>query len=176
MMNKEDNRQMEDFQTLPDAELTSDEVRRNIAEENELKRMGDSLPDEKEQQEQESVKKIMEAFTSDDGEEVRVNWSLSSVLGGDILNAHWFRKHAFFFLYVIILTILYITNRYASQQATIKIAKLKEELKDTRYDALIRSSELLQKCRQSQVEEYLRARGDTTLQPSSQPPIEIKAR
>ena len=61
-------------------------------------------------------------------------------------------------------------------KSTIKIAKLKEELKDTRYDALIRSSELLQKCRQSQVEEYLRARGDTTLQPSSQPPIEIKAR
>lgn len=176
MMKEEDKRQIEDWEALPDTEMTSDEVRRNIAEENVLKSIDDSLPAPEEKQEQESVKKIMEAFTSDDGEEVRVNWSLSSVLGGDILNAHWFRRHAFFFLYVIILTILYITNRYASQQATIKIAKLKEELKDTRYDALIRSSELLQKCRQSQVEEYLRASGDTTLKPSVLPPIEIKTR
>ncbi len=127
------------------------------------------------EEDESSVRKIVDAFTSDEGEEeVRINWSLPSVLGGDILNARWFRKHAVLIILVIILTILYITNRYASQQEIIKIDALKKELADKRYDALTRSSQLLQRCRESQIEEMLKSIGDTTLGTNTEPPYEIK--
>ncbi len=149
-----------------------DDALRNAAEEAALNA---ALPLEDEGEDEDaSVKKIVDAFTSDDGEEVRVNWSLPSVLGGDILNARWFRKHALLILLIIILTILYITNRYASQQEMIKIDALKKELEDKRYDALTRSSQLLQRCRQSRIEEYLKSVGDSTLGMNTEPPFEIK--
>ena len=130
--------------------------------------------DEEKDSEEASVRKIVDAFTSDEDEEIRINWSLPSVLGGDILNAKWFRKHAALILLVIALTILYITNRYASQQEIIKIDALKKELADKRYDALTRSSQLLQRCRESQIEEILKSIGDTTLGANTEPPFEIK--
>ena len=43
----------------------------------------------------------------------------------------------------MILTVLYIDNRYSSQQELIEIDKLKKDLVDIKYDALTRSSELM---------------------------------
>ncbi len=45
----------------------------------------------------------------------------------------------------MILVILYIDNRYSSQQEMIEIDRLKKELIDTKYDALTISSELTEK-------------------------------
>lgn len=150
-----------DFQQSPE------ERQRNAAEEQALEEAGKHSGGKND-----SVKKIVEAFTSDD-EEPHINWSLPAILGGDILSAKWFRKHALLIIFIIILTILYITNRYASQQETIQIENLKEKLKDKRYDALTRSSLLLQRCRQSEITNYLKSKGDSTLQVSSEPPYEI---
>ena len=54
-----------------------------------------------------------------------------------------------------LVTILYIDNRYTSQQELIEIDRLKKELIDIKYDALTRSSELMEKSRQSRIEEYI---------------------
>ena len=45
----------------------------------------------------------------------------------------------------MVLTILYIDNRYECQQEMIEIDRLKKELTDIKYDALTRSSELMEK-------------------------------
>lgn len=75
----------------------------------------------------------------------------------------------------MILVILYIDNRYSSQQEMIEIDRLKKELIDTKYDALTISSELTEKSRQSRIEEYISAEG-TPLETASTPPYLIKTR
>ena len=55
----------------------------------------------------------------------------------------------------------------------IEIDKLKKELTDIKYDALTRSSELMELSRQSRIEEYIKTR-DSQLQIATNPPYLIK--
>ena len=81
--------------------------------------------------------------------------SIRSILGGDILANDFFKRQTSLLILIMILTILYIDNRYTSQQELIEIDRLKKELTDFKYDALTRSSELMEKSRQSRIEEYI---------------------
>ena len=81
--------------------------------------------------------------------------SIRSILGGDILANYFFKRQTSLLILIMILTILYIDNRYTSQQELIEIDRLKKELTDIKYDALTRSSELMEKSRQSRIEEYI---------------------
>ena len=81
--------------------------------------------------------------------------SIRSILGGDILANDFFKRQTSLLILIMILTILYIDNRYTSQQELIEIDRLKKELVDIKYDALTRSSELMEKSRQSRIEEYI---------------------
>ena len=95
--------------------------------------------------------------------------SLKSILGGDILATDFFRRQTKFMVFII----FYIHNRYASQQQQIEIDRLKKELTDIKYDALTRSSELMEKSRQSRIEEYISSK-ESDLQTSTNPPYLIK--
>ena len=53
------------------------------------------------------------------------------------------------------------------------IDRLKTELIDIKYDALTRSSELMEKSRQSRIEEYI-SNKESDLQTSTNPPYLIK--
>ena len=81
--------------------------------------------------------------------------SIRSILGGDILANDFFKRQTSLLILIMVLTILYIDNRYTSQQEMIEIDRLKKELTDIKYDALTRSSELMEKSRQSRIEEYI---------------------
>ena len=81
--------------------------------------------------------------------------SIRSILGGDIFANDFFKRQTSLLILIMILTILYIDNRYTSQQELIEIDRLKKELTDIKYDALTRSSELMEKSRQSRIEEYI---------------------
>ena len=81
--------------------------------------------------------------------------SIRSILGGDILANDFFKRQTSLVILIMIQTILYIDNRYTSQQELIEIDRLKKELTDIKYDALTRSSELMEKSRQSRIEEYI---------------------
>lgn len=99
--------------------------------------------------------------------------SLRSILGGEILVHSFLRRQVYLLILIVILTILYIDNRYSSQQELIKIDRLKKELTDIKYDALTISSELTEKSRQSRIEEYISAEG-RQLQTAATPPFLIK--
>lgn len=103
-------------------------------------------------------------------ESPHITWR--SILGGEVL-VHLMRKQANLIILIMILVILYIDNRYSSQQEMIEIDRLKKELIDTKYDALTISSELTEKSRQSRIEEYISAEG-TPLETASTPPYLIK--
>ena len=81
--------------------------------------------------------------------------SIRNILGGDILANDFFKRQTSLLILIMILTILYIDNRYSSQQELIEIDRLKKVLTDIKYDALTRSSELMEKSRQSRIEEYI---------------------
>ena len=81
--------------------------------------------------------------------------SIRSILGGDILANDFFKRQTSLLILIMLLTILYIDNRSTSQQELIEIDRLKKELTDIKYDALTRSSELMEKSRQSRIEEYI---------------------
>jgi hypothetical protein len=99
--------------------------------------------------------------------------SLKSILGGDILATDFFRRQTKLFVLIMAFVIFYIHNRYAAQQQMIEIDRLKQELIDIKYDALTRNSELMEKSRQSRIEEYISEK-ETELQTATNPPYLIK--
>ena len=99
--------------------------------------------------------------------------SIRSILGGDILANDFFKRQTRLLILIMILTVLYIDNRYNSQQELIEIDKLKKELIDIKYDALTRSSELMEKSRQSRIEEYISTE-ESRLQTAPNRPYLIK--
>lgn len=116
----------------------------------------------------------IQTFTESEGVEVRNNVSLREILGGDILMNGWLKKQMGLILMCVFFAILYITNRYSSQQEIIEIEKLRTQLNELRYYALTRSSELTVKTRQSQVEASLRHTADSVLATPKEPPFIIK--
>ena len=73
----------------------------------------------------------------------------------------------------MVLVIFYINNRYECQQQMIRIEELKKDLTDIKYDALTRSSELMEHSRQSRIEEYI-ATKQSDLQSATTPPYLIR--
>ncbi|MBP8623169.1 FtsL-like putative cell division protein [Bacteroides sp.] len=99
--------------------------------------------------------------------------SLKNIVGGDILATDFFRRQTKLLVLIMVFIIFYVHNRYASQQQQIEIDRLKKELTDIKYDALTRSSELMEKSRQSRIEEYISTQ-ESDLQTSTNPPYEIE--
>ena len=99
--------------------------------------------------------------------------SIRSILGGDILANDFFKRQTRLLILIMILTVLYIDNRYSSQQELIEIEKIKKDLVDIKYDALTRSSELMEKSRQSRIEEYISTE-ESHLQTATNRPYLIK--
>ena len=99
--------------------------------------------------------------------------SLKNIIGGDILATDFFRRQAGLLFLIMVLIIIYINNRYECQLQLIEIDNLKKELIDIKYDALTRSSELMERSRQSRIEEYI-ATKESDLQTSTNPPYLLK--
>ena len=100
--------------------------------------------------------------------------TFTSFMFGNFLTAEVLRKNIGFISLVAFCMLLYIGNGYSSQQELLELNKLKGEVEDIKYNALIRSSELLEKSRQSHIEEHLKSTGDTTLQTATTSPYVIK--
>lgn len=95
------------------------------------------------------------------------------IVGGDILATDFIRRQTRLIVLVVVLVLFYIHNRYACQQQLIEIDRLKKELMDIRYDALTRGSELMERSRQSRIEEYITHR-ESDLQTATHPPYLIE--
>lgn len=98
--------------------------------------------------------------------------SIWHILGGDILAHEFLSRQIKLLILLMLLTFFYIDNRYRCQRNIIQINKLKKELVDVKYDALTRSSELMEKSRQSRIEEYVK-RKNSNLQTATSRPFVI---
>ena len=64
---------------------------------------------------------------------------------------------------------LYVSNRYSAQKQLIENENLKEELKETHYDAMARSSQLMRNSRRSIIVDKLADANSSLTMPERQP-------
>lgn len=109
---------------------------------------------------------------SADTEEMDVS-QLKDVMRMMSLDGMWFKKNFLFLLFIMAFFVLYITNRYEAQREMIAEGALLQEVQEWRYRSMTMHSDLTTRCRQSQLEQRLKALGDSTLQIPKTPPYEI---
>jgi len=132
-----------------------------------------------EDQEQSSKKIIYNALVNEEDEDENGNGEkkeiehLKDVLQALSINGLWFKKQLGVLALILFGIIIYISNRYQAQTEMIEEDKLHEELQDWKYRSMTRNSELTLRCRQSQLEEQLKAMGDSTLCSSNDPVYEL---
>lgn len=102
------------------------------------------------------------------------HFTLRKILCGDILSTSTIRKQVWLLLLITLFTLIYVSNRYSYQQGLIKLDKLEDELQDAKYRALSTSSQLTEKCRESNVLDQLKNNKDSVLKIASQPPYKIE--
>ena len=119
------------------------------------------------QQSEEQVQKDESGITTEK------KLTLKGIFLGDFLITDFLRRQSARLVLITIFTVIYIGNRYSCQQEMIEIDRLKKELTDIKYDALTRSSELMEKSRQSRIEEYISTE-ESHLETSTSRPFLIK--
>ena len=92
---------------------------------------------------------------------------------GDMLLSPLLQRHLGLILLVFALIIVYVSNRYAFQQEQLQIQRLRAELEDVKYEALARSSELMEKSRESNIHRFIKEQG-SGLKLSEKAPVVIK--
>ncbi len=137
------------------------------------------MSDEKEQKdlkalEQERALEALKRYTDDEADDDKDEISLRSIFGGDILQSRFMLKQILWVVVIVVLMIVYTANRYSAQQDIIRIAQLREQLQEVKYKVLTQSSELMNRTRQSNVENILKQTADSTLQNPTSPPYLIR--
>lgn len=127
------------------------------------------------------------AADGESGDEQRSAWrlfssedlpqlSLREILGGDYLIGSFLRHNIGFILFLMLLSVAYITNRYMAQQEIIEEERLRKELVEKKNYALTQDALLTRNSRQSSIEAKLSEIGDTLLRTSKEPPFIIRAK
>lgn len=99
--------------------------------------------------------------------------SLREILGGDYLIGDFLRRQIWFIIFLVVLAIIYISNRYGAQQEIIEEESLRKELQEKKNYALTQYAELTMQTRQSSLERRLKSMGDSTLLAAQEPPFVI---
>lgn len=95
------------------------------------------------------------------------------ILGGTVFTEDFFWKNARFFLTVLVILLLYISNRYSCIEKRAKIEKLQWELKDAKFESLTIAAELMSVSREAKVEELVKKNG-VEISQTSEPTYKIK--
>lgn len=98
--------------------------------------------------------------------------SFKEILDGSLLTKDVVVKQFPFFVFLVILAVTYIGNRYHSEKIVRETIVLQNELKELRYEAIASASELMFISKQSEVAKNVEKRG-MGLQESTEPPKKI---
>jgi len=109
---------------------------------------------------------------SEDLSDIRSS-SVRDILNGNILTKKFFRKQYLLIILLVVLSIGYIDNRYASEKQIAKVVMLKKNIQDAKYESLTISAELMEISRQSNILLLMQSKG-MQLKPGSTPPIVIE--
>lgn len=100
-------------------------------------------------------------------------FSISKTLGGVII-ARAVQKQIGLVLLVCVFLIIYINNRYVCQKRMVEIGKIEAQMVEARYKAIVCTSILTEKSRESNIMKMLNAYGDSTLTIPNEPPYLIR--
>ncbi len=100
-------------------------------------------------------------------------FSISRTLGGVII-ARFAQRQMKLMLLICALLILHISCRYMCQKKLVELDRLEARIVEAHNKAIVCSSILTEKSRESNVLKRLYESGDSTLKTSSQPPYLIK--
>lgn len=131
------------------------------------------LKEKEKEKQREELKEAIREQAREDEKPLSGNLSLRKILGGDFLTAKLIRQQIGLILLIAFFTIIYISNRYSCENNLIEIDKLNKELQDAKFRALSSSSELTERCRESNVLQMLKNNKDSTLKIPNQPPYII---
>lgn len=120
-----------------------------------------------------SLKEALEDQAREDEKPHSNNFTLKKIIGGEWLTTEFLKRQIGVILLVVLFTVIYISNRYSCQKNMLEIDKLKGELVDAKYRALSSSSQLTEKCRESNVLKMLKNNKDSVLKTADQPPYII---
>ncbi|MGF1585138.1 MAG: FtsL-like putative cell division protein [Bacteroidales bacterium] len=98
--------------------------------------------------------------------------SVKDFIDGSVLTRDFVVRQLPFIIFLAILAILYIGNRYHSEKLVRRTSELQNELKELRAEAITVSAELMHMSRQSEVLKLLR-RNNLDLVESLEPPRKI---
>lgn len=85
-------------------------------------------------------------------------YTLKGIFGGDVLIENFFNKQFRLIVLIVVLILVFITNRYSMTKKIVLIEDLKKELIDVKYDNQIISAELISKTRPAEIEKMLKER------------------
>ena len=162
-MNKENN-------YIDDIDQMTNEV--YVGDEDSAQEYGDDA-DDKESAYQE-VKDVIRQTAREDEKPASSSFTLRQILGGDILSTQFLRQQIWLILLIALFTIIYVGNRYSCQKKMLTINHLNKEVVEQRYKMLSLSSDLTERCRETQVLQELRENNDTTLHIADHPPFIIE--
>jgi hypothetical protein len=98
--------------------------------------------------------------------------SVRDIIDGSVLTRDYVLKQLPYIIFIAILAIFYIGNRYHAEKLVRKSGELQSELKELRAEAITISAELMHLSRQSEVLKLLKKR-DIDLVESLEPPNKI---
>mgnify|MGYP001147179283 FL=1 len=98
--------------------------------------------------------------------------SVRDILNGNILTKKFIRKQYLLIILLVVLSIGYIDNRYASEKQIATMVMLKKNIQDAKYESLTISAELMEISRQSNLLLLMESKG-MQLKPGNTPPIVI---
>ncbi len=85
--------------------------------------------------------------------------SFVHVFGGNILTEDFFVKNLSFIIVLVLVMILFISQRYTVLRRISELERLKVELKDAKFESLNISSDLTEISRRSQIERMVEKSG-----------------
>ena len=106
-------------------------------------------------------------------EEKKKKKNIKALFDGDMLLSPFLQRNLGLALLAFVLVVAYVSNRYAFQREQVQIKTLREQLNDVKYEALARSSELMEKSRESNIQRYIKEQG-SELQIPTKAPVVIK--
>lgn len=90
---------------------------------------------------------------------------IQNVIGGDVLSNNLVLNNLPFLVFLGVLAMFYIGNTYYSEKTFKNIEKIKNELKELRYQSITAKSKMLDVCKQTEIAkkvELLGIKGTTT--------------
>lgn len=124
-------------------------------------------------QEGPSLSELISQQATEEDAPMGSNVKLKDILGGDFLSARIVRSQIWLILEIVLLLIIYISNRYTCQRYALEIDKLTVQLEDAKFRALSSCSDLTRNTREGQVLQMLSECGDSLLHSPDKPPFII---